>query len=72
MNLPSEIPPERQDWECFAEPLLMSVKPTDDVYGEARRMQDFLSLVVGAPAEHVPSASLLREFIGGSVYEDDA
>ncbi len=56
----------------FAEPLLHSVKPTHDVYGEARRLQDFLELVVGAPSLHVPPHSLLREFIGGSIYEEDA
>jgi len=56
----------------FAEPLLHAVKPTHEVYGEARRLQDFLSLVAGAPAEHVPPHSLLREFIGGSIYETDA
>lgn len=56
----------------FAEPLLHSVKPTEDVYGEARRLQDFLAMVVGAPSEDVPPHSLLREFIGGSVYEGDA
>jgi hypothetical protein len=42
------------------------------VYGEARRLQDFLAMVVGCPAEHVPPQSLLREFIGGSIYEGDA
>lgn len=56
----------------FVEPLLHAVKPTEPVYGEARRLQDFLALVVGAPAEHVPPQSLLREFIGGSIYEGDA
>jgi len=56
----------------FAEPLLHGVKPTHEVYGEARRLQDFLSLVAGAAAEHVPPQSLLREFIGGSIYEADA
>ena len=58
--------------KSFAEPLLHAVKPLDDVYGEARRLQDFLSLLVSAPAEHVPPQSLLREFIGGSMYADDA
>jgi uridine kinase len=56
----------------FAEPLLHAVKPTMPVYGEARRLQDFLAMVVGCPAEHVPPQSLLREFIGGSIYEGDA
>ena len=39
---------------------------------EARRLQDFMSLLVSAPAEHVPPRSLLREFIGDSMYADDA
>lgn len=56
----------------YAEPMLHSVKPTQEVYGEARRLQDFLGMVVGTPAEHVPPHSLLREFIGGSIYEEDA
>jgi uridine kinase len=56
----------------FAEPLLHTVKPTVEVYGEARRLQDFLEVVVGAPAADVPAHSLLREFIGGSTYEEEA
>jgi uridine kinase len=55
----------------YAEPLLHSVKPTDAVYGEARRLQDFLELVVGTSQDQVPPHSLLREFIGGSIYELD-
>jgi len=55
----------------FAEPLLHSVKPTDSVYGEARRLQDFLSMLVGTTPAHVPAHSTLREFIGGSIYEED-
>ncbi len=58
--------------KAYAEPLLHTVKPTEDVYGEARRLQDFLSLIVGAPSMDVPAHSLLREFIGGSTYEEDA
>jgi len=56
----------------FVEPLLHAVKPTEEVYGEARRLQDFLAMVVGASPQDVPPHSLLREFIGGSVYEGDA
>lgn len=55
----------------FVEPLLHSVKPTHSVYGEARRLQDFLALIVGASPDHVPPHSLLREFVGGNVYEED-
>ncbi len=56
----------------YAEPMLHTVKPTEEVYGEARRLQDFLSMIVGTPADHVPRHSLLREFIGGSIYEEDS
>jgi len=56
----------------YAEPLLHTVKPTERVYGEARRLQDFLSMIVGADSHQVPPHSLLREFIGGSIYEEDA
>lgn len=55
----------------YAEPLLHAVKPTHSVYGEARRLQDFLGMIVGTSQEQVPPHSLLREFIGGSIYEED-
>lgn len=57
--------------KSFVEPLLRNVKPGTSVYGEARRLQNFLDLIVSAPAEHVPPHSLLREFIGGSVFQHD-
>jgi uridine kinase len=50
----------------FAEPLLAEVKPEDPVYGEARRLQDFLGSFLGIPHDLVPPTSLLREFIGKS------
>jgi uridine kinase len=55
----------------YAEPMLHTVKPIEEVYGEARRLQDFLGMVVGAQADHVPDHSVLREFIGGSMYQED-
>ncbi|MDF3127905.1 nucleoside kinase [Kiritimatiellaeota bacterium B1221] len=55
----------------YAEPMLHAVKPIDPVYGEARRLQDFLGMIVGTPPDQVPPHSLLREFIGGSIYEED-
>lgn len=50
----------------FAEPLLAEIKPDDPVYGEARRLQDFLGSFLGIPHDLVPPTSLLREFIGKS------
>jgi len=52
----------------FAEPLLAEVKPEDPVYGEARRLQDFLGSFLGIPHDLVPPTSLLREFIGKSSF----
>jgi uridine kinase len=50
----------------YAEPLLRQVKPWDDVYHEAVRLQTFLRKFSTIPEKHVPSESILREFIGDS------
>jgi uridine kinase len=52
----------------FVEPLLAEVKPYHPQYGEARRMQEFLSSFLVIPADLVPSTSILREFIGKSSF----
>ncbi len=54
----------------LVEPLLMEVKPSEKEYAEARRLMRFLWNFLEIPAEHVPPTSLLREFIGGSSFED--
>lgn len=53
----------------FAEPLLAEIKPDDPVYGEARRLQDFLGSFLGIPHDLVPPTSLLREFVGKSGFQ---
>lgn len=55
--------------KTYVEPLLGEVKPTDDRYHEARRLISFLDNFVGIPAKFVPSASILREFIGDSEFK---
>ncbi len=50
----------------FAEPLLKTVKPSDEVYTEARRLQSFLYNFSMIPPRYVPAQSILREFIGES------
>ncbi|MFW5796245.1 MAG: nucleoside kinase, partial [Alkalispirochaeta sp.] len=50
----------------YAEPLLRQVKPWDAVYHEAVRLQTFLRNFSTIPEKHVPSESILREFIGDS------
>ena len=55
--------------KTYAVPLLKSVpKEKGDSYATARRLLDFLDYVYPISSEAVPADSLLREFIGGSVY----
>jgi uridine kinase len=53
----------------YAEPLLRTIKPFHDMYGEAVRLMRFLSNFVMVTPKHVPSYSILREFIGDSGFE---
>jgi len=52
----------------LVDPLLMTVKPSDPEYAEARRLQAFLSNFLSVPRQEVPPTSLLREFIGDSSF----
>ncbi len=55
----------------FVTPLLHGVSPTSgSAYTHAQRLLAFLENVYAIQPSLVPSDSLLREFIGGSVYED--
>ncbi|MDA3923686.1 MAG: nucleoside kinase [Kiritimatiellae bacterium] len=46
--------------------LLNQVKPWDDAYIEARRLQEFLFNFTSLSPDTVPGDSILREYIGGS------
>jgi uridine kinase len=52
--------------KTFAEPLLRTVKPNEEEYGEARRLMAFLRNFSPFPVEEVPELSIIREFIGRS------
>ena len=54
----------------FAEPLLFGIDRYEPEYTEARRLIKFLDYCLGVSSEIVPSTSIIREFIGGSVFED--
>ena len=54
----------------YVSALLLQVKPFHSEYAEARRLLDFLEMIITAPGEHVPPGSLLREFIGASSYAE--
>ena len=65
----SAMPFEPAVLKTYVRPLLSEVKPFDREYADARRLLAFLELVNSTSAEHVPPTSLIREFIGGSVFE---
>jgi uridine kinase len=52
----------------FAEPLLFNVPKSSPHYQEAKRLLKFLSYFLTVNSEIVPGNSLLREFIGGSIF----
>lgn len=54
----------------YAEPLLRSVPEESPAYGEAQRLLSMLRFVPFLPSDNVPNLSILREFIGGSCFED--
>lgn len=54
--------------KTYVEPILVQVRPNDKQYGEANRLLKFLSYFLNLPADFVPSTSILREFIGNSVF----
>lgn len=54
----------------LALPLLEAITPDMPQYAEARRLIEFLSYIIEAPSSDiVPSNSILREFLGDSVFK---
>lgn len=49
-------------------PLLKQITPSSKEYSEAVRLLDLLRYFESIPSEDVPKNSLLREFIGGSIF----
>ena len=56
--------------KTYAEPLLFAVPETDEMYPEAIRLINFLRNFLPIPSDEVPKDSILREFIGGSGFEN--
>lgn len=52
----------------FAEPLLFAIGEEDSEYHEAKRLLKFLDYFLGISSEGLPNNSLVREFVGGSVF----
>ncbi len=55
--------------KVYAEPLLYSVSVNSPLYEEAKRLIEFLKIFYPIPSEYVEKSSLLREFIGGSIFK---
>ena len=56
--------------KTYVEPLLYTIKEDDPEYQTARRLIELLKYVLPIPSETVPKISILREFIGGSYFEN--
>ena len=54
--------------KIYAEPLLFGIPQDSPVYEEAKRLLKFLEYFLPIPGDDVPNNSLLREFIGGSIF----
>jgi uridine kinase len=52
----------------FAEPLLLQVRPDAPEFVESNRLLSFLTWFLPTQPELVPDNSILREFIGGSIF----
>lgn len=55
----------------YAIPLFKEIDPKSPLYSEAKRLQTLLSYFETIDGKSVPSNSLLREFIGGSIFEEN-
>ncbi len=52
----------------YAEPLLYSINKGTPEYYEAKRLLKFLEYFVGVGSENLPKNSIVREFVGGSIF----
>ena len=56
--------------KVFAEPLLYGVPMHSIYYEKARRLLGFLRTFFAISSEYIEDDNILREFIGGSIYEN--
>lgn len=54
--------------KVICEPLLLGVSIDSKYYEESRRLLDFLKIFYSINTEFVPDDSIIREFIGGSIF----
>lgn len=53
----------------YALPILKEINNSEPEYAEAKRLITLLNYFKPIPEEYIPESSLLREFIGGSIFE---
>ena len=56
--------------KIYAEPLLFGIDVDSPVYPEAKRLINLLRVFLTISSEMVPKDSILREFIGGSIFRE--
>lgn len=54
--------------KLYAEPLLFGIERDCPEYLEAKRLLKFLDYFIGIKSEDIPNNSIVREFIGGSIF----
>ena len=53
----------------YAESILFGIPKNAPEYVEAKRLLKFLDYFIGISSEGIPKNSLMREFVGGSVFK---
>ncbi|MBQ3601698.1 MAG: nucleoside kinase, partial [Lachnospiraceae bacterium] len=53
----------------FAEPILFGIPKDCPEYLEAKRILKFLDYFIGVGTEDIPKNSIVREFVGGSIFK---
>ena len=66
----SELAYELGVMKKYAVPLLEQIDNEDEYYIDANRLLEYIKYFVDIDDKFIPCNSLLREFIGGSVFED--
>lgn len=56
--------------KVFAEPLLFNMDKSESGYTEAKRLLNLLNSFLAVNPQDIPTNSLLREFVGGSCFEN--
>ncbi|MCR5467715.1 MAG: nucleoside kinase [Lachnospiraceae bacterium] len=54
--------------KVYAEPLLFNIRPGSPQYQEAKRLLKFLDYFLPVPTDIISNNSIIREFIGGSIF----